>query len=41
MGGSRSEGPRPGRFDDLYGILPSEPSTDELIDEQRGPAELP
>lgn len=33
--------PRPGRFDALYGIHPSEQSTDEFIDELRGPAELP
>ncbi len=33
--------PRPGRFDALYGILSSEQSTDELIDELRGRAELP
>ncbi|MDQ3631995.1 MAG: AbrB/MazE/SpoVT family DNA-binding domain-containing protein [Actinomycetota bacterium] len=33
--------PRPGRFDALYGILELDKSTDELIDEMRGPAELP
>ncbi len=29
------------RFEAFYGILPSEQSTDEFIDELRGPAELP
>jgi len=29
------------RFEEFYGILPSEQSTDEYIDELRGPAELP
>ncbi len=29
------------RFEAYYGILPSKQSTDEYIDELRGPAELP
>lgn len=29
------------RFEEFYGILPSEQSTDEFIEELRGPAELP
>jgi len=29
------------RFEAFYGILPSQQSTDEYIDELRGPAELP
>ncbi len=33
--------PHPHRFDDLYGIVKLDKSTDELIDEMRGPVELP
>lgn len=33
--------PQPGRFDRFYGILKTDQTTDELMDELRGPVELP
>ncbi len=33
--------PQPGRFDRFYGILKTDQATDELMDELRGPVELP
>ncbi len=33
--------PQRGRFDQFYGILKTDQTTDELMDELRGPVELP